>query len=318
MQRVRIAVLGSCVVDLVFHMARMPAPGETLFAERSGLFPGGKGLNQAIAARRLGAAAVALIARVGRDPLGDYLRARLDDEGIDSSHVVTDGVVPTGVAVPVVFADGVNSILSSPGASLAVTVHDVLAAREMIASADALLLQFEAPMEANLTAATLARESGTRVVLNPAPVRDHPPQLLDLAHVLVVNEVEAAMLAGGDDAEAQAKQLLGRRELAVVTLGADGAVLATAAGVTRFPAFPVAAVDSVGAGDAFCGAFAVALAEGMAPADAVRFASAAGALSVTRAGAASSLPSRPEVEALLARATVPGRDSRLPRGSNGR
>lgn len=295
----RVVALGSCVVDLVFRMPRLPGRGETLFARSAGIYPGGKGLNQAIAARRLGAETT-LIANMGDDLFGHYLLELLRGEGVDTRYVARDAANGTGFAAPVVFDDGENSILSAPQANLALQTALVEAAREAIAAAGALLLQFEAPMEANIAAARIARAAGTRVVLNPAPVVAHPPELLALADVLVVNEVEAAMLAGGTHPAAQARTLLGGRELAVVTLGEQGAVFATASGEAGVvEAFPVQAIDSVGAGDAFCAALAVALCEGQAAGAAVRFAAAAGALAVTVAGAATSLPRREAVDRLL-------------------
>lgn len=295
----RIVALGSCVVDLVFRMSRLPARGETLFADSAGLHPGGKGLNQALAARRLGAQ-TAIIGNVGDDMLGEYLLRLLQGEGVDVRHAARDAANGTGFAAPIVFPDGGNSILSAPRANLALAPEAVEGARAAIEAADALLLQFEAPMEANLAAARIARRAGTRVVLNPAPVIPHPPELLRLADVLVVNEVEAAMLVGGDDPAAQARALLAGRKLAVVTLGEGGATFATAdSTVAHVDAFAVKAIDSVGAGDAFCAALAVALCEGMDATAAMRFASAAGALAVTVAGAATSLPVRAKVEQLL-------------------
>ncbi len=295
----RVVALGSCVVDLVFRMPRLPGRGETLFARSAGIYPGGKGLNQAIAARRLGAETT-LIANMGDDLFGHYLLELLRGEGVDTRYVARDAANGTGFAAPVVFDDGENSILSAPQANLALQTALVEAAREAIAAAGALLLQFEAPMEANIAAARIARAAGTRVVLNPAPVVAHPPELLALADVLVVNEVEAAMLAGGTDPAAQARTLLGGRELAVVTLGEQGAVFAAASGEAGVvEAFPVQAIDTVGAGDAFCAALAVALCEGHTAAAAVRFAAAAGALAVTAAGAATSLPRRAAVDRLL-------------------
>lgn len=295
----RVVALGSCVVDLVFRMPRLPGRGETLFARSAGIYPGGKGLNQAIAARRLGAETT-LIANMGDDLFGHYLLELLSGEGVDTRYVARDAANGTGFAAPVVFDDGENSILSAPQANLALQTALVEAAREAIAAAGALLLQFEAPMEANIVAARIARAAGTRVVLNPAPVVAHPPELLALADVLVVNEVEAAMLAGGTHPAAQARTLLGGRELAVVTLGEQGAVFATASGEAGVvEAFPVQAIDTVGAGDAFCAALAVALCEGRTAAAAVRFAAAAGALAVTAAGAATSLPRREAVDRLL-------------------
>lgn len=304
-----VVVLGSCMLDLVARIQRLPLPGETLFARSFAMFVGGKGANQAIAARRLGADAVSLVGRVGADAFGERILAALAADGVDTAHVVTGGDAGTGIAIPMVFDDGGNSIISVPGANMQMAIGDVAAASDVIAAAGALLLQFEAPMECNLTAARVAREAGVLVILNTAPVAACPPGLLELADVLVANEVEAAALAPGAPATpaGQARSLIGLGpRAAIVTLGEDGAILVTATGLDQLPSFPVPAVDSVGAGDAFCGALAVALTEGLELAAAVRFACAAGALAVTRPGATASLPSRAEVEALLV-AHPPGR-----------
>lgn len=295
-----VAVLGSCTFDIVFSMARMPVPGETLFAQGVGLYPGGKGLNQAIAAARLGARA-AILGRIAEDAFGAALQAALAADDIDVAHLAVAPGGGTGLAVPVVVPGGGNSILAAPGANLEVTTQQVEAARPALERADAFLVQFETPMEANLAAARIAARAGAQVILNAAPVLPAPPELFQLADVLVVNEVEAAMLAPEPARhEDRAAQLLAHGPRAVVvTLGAPGAVVATKAAVEHVPSFPVPVVDSVGAGDAFCGALAVALAEGQSLLDAVRFGCAAGALSVTRAGAAPSLPRRAEVELLL-------------------
>jgi len=303
MAGVRIVVLGSCTVDMVARVERLPLPGETLFARSLETFVGGKGANQAIAAKRLGAEHVTLIGRVGADAFGERVLAALQADGVDTRYVTVDPGEGTGVAIPLVFDDGGNSIVSVPRANMRISPADVESASEVIAYADVLLLQFEAPMSANLLAARFARTAGVAVILNTAPVSQCPPELLSLADVLVANEVEAAALAPGSPEtpveQAQAFLAAGPR-IAVVTLGAEGAVFATAASVGNLPAFPVESVDSVGAGDAFCGALAVALAEGSDLPGAVRFAAAAGGIAVTRPGAAPSLPERVEVDALLA------------------
>ncbi|MCE7929125.1 MAG: ribokinase [Chloroflexi bacterium CFX7] len=298
-----IVVLGSCMLDIVARIERLPAPGETLFARSLDMFAGGKGANQAIAARRLGAANVTLIGRVGADVFGERVLATLRESGVDTAHVASGSTEGTGVAIPMVFDDGGNSIISVPRANMRMTVDDVTAARDTIAAAGALLLQFEVPMEYNLAAARAARQGGATVILNTAPVAPCPGGLLALADVVVANEVEAAALAPGrppSPAEQALAFLSPGTRAAIVTLGEQGATLAMREGVTHIPPFPVRSVDTVGAGDAFCGALAVALCEGLGMAPAVRFACAAGAVAVTRPGAAASLPDRAEVEALLA------------------
>ena len=290
------------MLDLVARIPRLPERGEALFAHSFEMFVGGKGANQAIAAKRLGAGHVAFIGRVGTDAFGERIRATLDADGVDTRFVRSDPGAGTGVAMPLVFDDGGNSIISVPRANLRLSVADIEAARETIAGSRALLLQFEASMEANLAAARLARASGVRVVLNTAPVAECPPELLDLVDCLVANEVEAAALAPGrpERPEDQARAFVARGiPVAIVTLGEQGALVATRDAVQAIPAFAVRAVDTVGAGDAFCGALAVALGEGLEVTAAARFASAAGAVAVTRAGAAASLPTREEVEALM-------------------
>ena len=297
---VHIAVLGSCTLDIIFRVARFPAPGETLFAESTATFVGGKGLNQGIAAARLGAE-VTLIGRVGADSAGDQLRAAAEAAGIDPRYVARDPVHPTGMAVPIVVAGGGNSILASGGANLQVRFEDVEAAAGRLAAADAFLVQFETPLDVVAYAVAVAHAANVPVILNPAPVRPVSPELLGMVDVLVVNEVEAQELAPGFSAPAAQAAALRERgpRRVVVTLGPDGCVFndGSAGGL---PAFPVAAIDTVGAGDAFCGALAVSLATGLSFAEACRFASAAAAISVTRAGAAPSLATRAEVEAFLA------------------
>ncbi len=292
------------MMDLVVRAPRLPVRGETLFGHDFAMFVGGKGGNQAIAAARLGASPVTMIGRVGADPFGDRVVEALERDGVDCRFVVRDAEAGTGVAVPMVFDDGGNSIVSVPRANMRVTVAQVEAAAA-ITSAAMLLLQLEVPAEANVAAARLAGDAGVPVLLNAAPVAELPAELWSFVSCLIVNEVEAAAFARAigpnPDPILQARELLARGpRVVVVTLGEQGAVLAAGDTVERIPPFRVDAVDSVGAGDAFCAAFALALAEGQTPMSAARFASAAGAVSATRPGAAASLPFRAEVEALVA------------------
>lgn len=298
---VRIAVVGSLMMDLVVRAPRLPAVGESLIAHSFQTFIGGKGGNQATAAARLGAD-VAMIGRVGDDDFGRAIVANLHNEGIDVSGVFADPADGTGVAVPIVLDDGNNAIFAVPRANLAMDSADIERARASIENADILMVQFEVGMAATEAAMRIARGAGRTVMLNPAPIAPHPPGLLALADVLLPNEVEAAALApeAGGDHRREAEALLVRsRGAVVITLGEHGALVATPGQLTAVPAFPVMAVDSVGAGDAFCGAFAVALAEGATVVDAARFGAAAGAVAVTRPGAAASLPSRSEVQRIL-------------------
>jgi ribokinase len=300
-------VAGSFMLDLVMRVRQRPAGGETIFAEEFGIFLGGKGFNQAVAARRMGAR-VAMIGRLGDDEFAGRFRDAMASEGIDASGVVTDPDEGTGVATPLIEADGSNSIVVAPRANMRLTPEDVRRAAPLIEAADVLLLQLEVPTAASMEAAGIARSAGRSVVLNPAPATPFPKELLRLATLITPNEIEAAALTGvaiHDDASAfEAAERLAARGagLVVITLGALGAV-ALAGGVRWYqPAVPVQAVDTTAAGDAFNGALAVALAERRSLADALARANAAGACAVTRLGAEPSLPNREDVDALLIRA----------------
>ncbi len=299
----KVLVVGSCMMDLVVRAPRHPRRGETLFGHDFQTGVGGKGLNQAVAARRAGAASVELIGRIGDDPFGAAIKAYLEEAGVGSTHLVIDHETGTGVAVPIVYDDGGNTILSVPRANLAMTAADIHAARPAFEAADILLLQLECALNAVTAAVELARECGLTTILNAAPAAPLPAGVRGLPGVLVVNELEAEALLPGfvGDWAAKAMALLERETgLAVITLGEEGAVAARADGsVVHVPPFPVMAIDSVGAGDAFCGAFAVCLAEGAGVREALRFASAAGALAATKAGAAASLPIRADIARLL-------------------
>jgi len=285
----------------VVRTPRRPRAGETLIGTSAGLFIGGKGCNQAIAASRLGAS-VAMVGRVGRDAFGEQLLLTLRREGIQATHVVR-AAASTGLASILVGDDGDNSIVVVPGANGDMSPHDVEAAADAVTSANSLLLQLEVPLDALQRAAELARGAGVRVILNPAPARALPPQLLGVVDVIVPNEHEARVLTGVDPAQnpAGAARTLRRQGIGVViiTLGGRGAYLSSAGVETLVPTFMVQPVDTTAAGDAFCGALAVALSERTSLHDAVRFANAAGALACTRLGAEPSLPHRADVDRLV-------------------
>lgn len=300
-----IVVVGSLNIDLVVRAARRPQRGETLTGDSFGTFVGGKGLNQAIAAARLGAQA-GMVGRVGADDFGHTLLRALADEGIAAAHVARDAETSSGVALIIVDAEGDNSIVIVPGANGRVSVEDIEQAAATIAAADAVLLQLETPLAAVERAAVFAHNAGVRVLLNPAPAQPLSETLLHLVDVIVPNESEAQLLTGisivdDETAERAAWALLARGARAVVlTLGARGALLVEPAGIERIPGYRVPVVDTTAAGDAFCGALAVRLAAGASLAAAARYANAAGALAVTAAGAAPSLPRTKEIAALLA------------------
>ncbi len=297
--RPRIAVVGSFVVDLVFKVKRRPGPGETMLADDFGMFLGGKGFNQAVGARRLGAD-VSMVGRIGDDVFGDMFMAKLEQEGIDSSRVTRDPKAGTAIASPVIDASGQNSIIAAPRANMRVTPADVLVAEEQIAAADVLMLQFEIPTATSKRAAEIARKHGTMVLLDPAPVEHGFERFAAPIDYVVPNEIEAHMLTGRmTPEEAGAVLLPETRRGVVVSLGEQGAMAIDRAALLRFPAYKVKVVDTTGAGDAFRAGLAVKIAEGASLADAVRFANACGALAFTVMGAEPSMPRRDDVERLL-------------------
>ena len=300
----KIVVVGSSNTDMVVQTPHIPAPGETVLGGEFIMAAGGKGANQAVAAARLGAE-VTFVARVGQDVFGEQALAGFRREGLDTRHVVTDPEAVSGVALIFVDAGGENSIAVAPGANARLSPDDVRRAREVIEAADVLLLQLEIPLETVQMAAEVAHRAGVRVILNPAPAPADPlpAELLTCVDVLTPNESEAGLLIGTkvadtSDAELAARRLIERGVGAViVTLGARGALAVTPEGQQLVPSFPVDVVDTTAAGDAFNGGLAVALAGKKSLAEAIRFASACGALAATRMGAQPSLPAADEVAA---------------------
>jgi ribokinase len=299
-------------MDLVLAVGRLPREGETLSGGDLALFPGGKGANQACAAARLGGR-VFMIGQVGADPFGPKLLASLREAGVDVSRVGTSER-PTGCACIYVLPDGENSIVISPGANATVDPATALSRLEDLAEGDLLLAQLEIPIETVEAAFTHAGKRGAIAILDPAPARPLPAGLLATVGVLTPNQTEAACVLGDlssevrdfDEAAAAAGRLiqLGPRAV-VMKLGSLGSLWSNGTAQERAEAFRVTAVDTTAAGDVFNGAFAVALAEGAAVATALRFANAAAAISVTRAGAQTSVPGRVEVDHLVMRGTFP-------------
>jgi ribokinase len=295
----RIVVIGSVNTDMVVRAPRIPAPGETVTGGTFLRAQGGKGANQAVAACRAGAE-VTFVARVGDDGFGEAAVSGLQREGADVRHVSRDPDQATGIALIVVDADGENAISVAPGANAFLSPDDVEAARSAIDAADVLLMQLETPLPAVERAAAIAAAAGVRVVLNPAPARPLDGSLLGLVDVLTPNQGESSFLTGEPESEAAASRLRDRGvRTVVITLGARGALTLSADGRSSTPGFPVSAVDSTAAGDAFNGFLAVALGEGLEMASAVRRACAAGALTTTVAGARRSLPTRAAVDDLM-------------------
>ncbi|CAL9529929.1 ribokinase [Streptomyces sp. enrichment culture] len=297
-------VVGSANADLVIGVERRPAAGETVLGSDLAVHPGGKGANQAVAAARLGAH-TALLARVGDDAHGRLLVDSQRSAGVDTGGVLVGGA-PTGVALITVDPSGDNSIVVSPGANGRLTPEDVRAARSLFRSARVVSTQLEIPLE---TVAEVVRSlaPGSRFVLNPSPPQPLPAEVLAACDPLIVNEHEAKVIldgtsgAGGlgDEPEDWARELLaaGPRSV-VVTLGGEGALVASAEGTVRVPSVEVRAVDTTGAGDAFTAALAWRLGTGESLAEAAAYAARVGAVTVTRQGAQVSFPTAAEVAAL--------------------
>jgi ribokinase len=295
---VKAAVVGSLNMDLVLAVPELPARGQTVLSRSLDRSPGGKGANQAVALRRLGAE-VEMVGAVGADGDGTALRRVLESAGVSTRFVAERQEQPTGLAVVCVGPDGDNLIVVAPGANASLSPGDVARRAAALDHADLLLLQLEVPLETVAAAARLGADRGALVVLNAAPVPGSqvPPDLLGGVGALVVNEGEAAALGGGGDPKQAAARLLALGPRAVVvTLGGAGCVVGDEHGVTALPAHRVPVVDTTGAGDSFAAAFGFGLAEGRPAAAAAALASAAAALTVTRPGAQST-PTAAEVAA---------------------
>jgi ribokinase len=298
---VRALVVGSLVMDLSFSVPKRPGPGEVIIADSFGRFRGGKGYNQAVALARLGAD-VTMIGAVGDDAFGDEFMASLEREGVDSSRMQRLTHTYTSVAVPLVTPDGDVGFVHAPGAN-----HELFGERVPdMPACDILFVQGEVPAETSVAAGRSVKRHGGIVFLNPAPVHHVTDELLSVADVLCPNEVEATGLARGatvseDDLKDLAEGLSGSDRTVVITLGSRGAAYLQhgAFGIVRPPV--IDAVDATGAGDSFCAALGLALAEGGSIDNAVRFACAAGAHAATVRGAEPGLPTRRQVESLLVR-----------------
>jgi len=297
-----IVVLGSINMDLVVKTQEMPRPGETVRGMDFVTIPGGKGANQAAAAARLGAR-VEMVGRVGGDSFGPVLLQNMRVQGVGTAHLVADPDVSSGIAMIIVDGHGENSIVVAPGANGRVSMEDVQAARDPIERASYLLLQLEVPFEVVRGAIEMARSCGTPVILNAAPAYPLEPGFVDGVYCLVVNESEARALSGMqvngiDDARKAAHQMLAWGvQVVIVTLGAQGAYVASAGLEAHIPARKVKVVDTTAAGDAFIGGLAVALGSQFDLVEAVRYATCAGTLATTVLGAQTSLPSAEQVKA---------------------
>ncbi len=296
-----IVVIGSCNTDMVINMERLPLPGETLLGGKFFMNAGGKGANQAVAAARLGGK-VNFIAKVGNDPFGIRSIDQYKAEGIGTKHVVVDKEHPSGVALILVDAHGENSIAVASGANAHLLPADIDEARAAIKEGDIVLMQLETPMKTIEHAALIAKQAGKKVILNPAPAQPLSGSLLGCLYMLIANETEAGFISGIQitdmDSVARAADVICSKgvENVVITLGSKGAFVKERGAYHQVPALKVKAVDATAAGDTFCGAVCVALAEEKNIIEAVEFACQASAVTVTRMGAQSSLPYRSEVK----------------------
>ena len=292
-------------MDLVVKSPRIPAVGETVLGEDFIMTPGGKGANQAVAAAKLGAE-VYFIAKLGEDVFAEQSLNNFKKEGVNTKYVIQTEEAPSGVALITVDNAGNNVIVVAPGANQMLSPEDVKRAESDIASSGALVAQLEIPLETVEFAAQLANESGVLFILDPAPAQKLSPELLKMVDVLTPNETEAQILTGievtsnRDSARTAAKKLLEYGVKSVIlTMGAEGFLLANDDRMESVPAVKVDAVDATAAGDAFTGSLAVGLAQGWELFDAALFANQVAALSVTKMGAQSSMPAREEVESFI-------------------
>ena len=300
----KIVVVGSSNTDMIIKVPHVPVPGETIIGGTFSTAAGGKGANQAVAAARA-SGDVTFIGRVGEDMFGQKAKDGFVKDNINVDHVLNDKDAPSGVALIFVGEDGENSIAVASGANANLSPSDVEAASDAISSADILIMQLETPLETVQKAAMIASENGVKVILNPAPACELSDDILSGVSILTPNESEAELLTGikvesEKDAAAAADALMAKGiETVILTLGPKGAFAVTADSKELVGGFSVKAVDATAAGDVFNGTLAVAMAEGKPLKEAVRFANAAAALSVTKLGAQPSAPTRQEIEKIL-------------------
>jgi ribokinase len=304
-KQANICVVGSSNIDLISKVPRLPVMGETMIGHSFHLGYGGKGANQAVMAARLGAQ-VKMVTKLGRDVFGEDTLKNYREQGIDTTYVLFDDKLSSGVAPIFVNDNAQNFIVIVPGANMALSPADVRAAGSVILAADLLVCQLEIPIETTLEAFRVAKEGNVRTILNPAPAAALPDELLQLADICAPNETETELLTGlpvstAAEAEQAARALLDRGpKVVILTLGERGVLVVDRESATHVASLRVDAVDPTGAGDAFIGSLAVFLGEGLALPAAVQRANAVAALSVTNIGTQISFPRRAEAEAFIA------------------
>lgn len=294
MKKPIITVIGSINMDLVTIATKAPEQGETILGEKFHQIPGGKGANQAVACARLGAE-VYMVGAVGHDSFGNTLRNHLAEEGINVTNVKPVTHCETGIAA-ITISEGDNRIIVVPGANAAVTPEDVEKCEDIMAKSDVCLLQLEIPLQTIEKAASLAKKHGVKVILNPAPAQSLPTSLIENVSLLTPNEHERPIIFQHDQERFNHRL--------IVTEGKKGVSFYENEEVIQIPGFSVDAVDTTGAGDTFNGALAVGLSNGLGLKEACQYANAAAALSVTKLGAQSAMPSHEEVRNFLAKAGI--------------
>lgn len=296
-----LVVIGSSNMDLVISLPRIPVVGETVLGGKSSTIFGGKGANQAVAAQRSGER-VSFITKLGKDSIGEDMRLHFKNEGFPAELILQDDKEPTGVAHIFVSEKGENAIAVAPGANMSLLPNDIDAFRDVVIDAKVVLLQLETPLETIAHVAAMAQANNVKLILNPAPAKALPIELLSKVWLITPNETEASLLTGIEvidqsTAEKAAKVLLSQGvQNVIITLGAEGALLCNANETQHFPAFKVKPVDTTAAGDVFNGVLANAIAKNDSLASNISYASAAAAISVTIHGAQTSIPTQEEIE----------------------
>jgi len=300
----KIVVVGSSNTDMIIQIDKIPVPGETVIGGEFSSAAGGKGANQAVAAARAGGN-ITFIACVGDDMFGKQAVDGFIKDGINVKHIKKAEDAPSGVALIFVGSGGENSIAVASGANARLYPEDIAGLEYVISEADILVMQLETPLDTITRAADIAYNSGVKVILDPAPAQNLDDELLEKIAIITPNEIEAELLTNikvkdEDSAKKAARVLIDKGiESVLITLGSQGVFLATAENQTLIPGFSVNAVDTTAAGDVFNGALAVGLSENMSFDEAIRFANAAAALSVTKLGAQPSVHSREEIDLFL-------------------
>lgn len=301
MERKKIIVLGSCNTDMVIKSDRIPVPGETILGGAFMMNSGGKGANQAVAAARLGGN-VTFIAKTGNDLFGKQAIQQYKEEGIDTQYIVSDPNLPSGVALITVDKNGENCIVVAMGANSSLIPADFKKAEEELKTAEVLLMQLETPIETIEYAAQFANENGVKVILNPAPAQSLSDSLLKNLYMLILNETEAELISGIKvddfaDARKAATAICEKGvEKVIITMGSRGSLLKDENNFEEVSAYKVNAADTTAAGDTYCGAVAVAIAEGKSLLEGIKFATKCSAVTVTKMGAQASIPTRKEVD----------------------